>query len=60
MQEWSQRSALPNSSSSQLERKCRPRACLFDNKTVRFVYDYLTYRKQRTKISDAYSLLQEI
>ena len=26
----------------------------FDNKGVRFVYDYLTSRKQRTKISDTY------
>ena len=26
----------------------------FDNKAVRFVYDYLTSRKQRTKISDTY------
>ena len=32
----------------------------FDNKTVRIVYDYLTSRKQRTKISDAYSSWQEI
>ena len=32
----------------------------FDNKAVRFVYDYLTYRKQRTKISDTYSSWQEI
>ena len=27
----------------------------FDNKAARFVYDYLTSRKQRTKISDTYS-----
>ena len=32
----------------------------FDNKVVRFVYDYLTSRKQRTKISDTYSSWQEI
>ena len=32
----------------------------FDNKAVRFVYDYLTSRKQRTKISDTYSSWQEI
>ena len=32
----------------------------FDNNAVRFVYDYLTSRKQRTKISDTYSSWQEI
>ena len=32
----------------------------FDNKVVRFVYDYLTSRKQRTKLSDTYSSWQEI
>ena len=32
----------------------------FDNNAVRFVYDNLTSRKQRTKISDAYSSWQEI
>ena len=32
----------------------------FDNKALRFVYDYLRYRKQRTKISDTYSSWQEI
>ena len=32
----------------------------FDNKPVKFVYDYLTSRKQRTKISDTYSWWQEI
>ena len=32
----------------------------FDNKAVRFVYDYLTPRKQRAKISDTYSSCQEI
>ena len=32
----------------------------FDNKAVRFVYDYLTSLKQRTKISDTYSSWQEI
>ena len=32
----------------------------FDNNVLRFVYDYLTYRKQRTKISDTYSSWQEI
>ena len=32
----------------------------FDNKAVRFVYDYLTSRKQRTKISDTYRSWQEI
>ena len=32
----------------------------FENKTVRFVYDYLTSRKQRNKISDTYSSWQEI
>ena len=32
----------------------------FDNKAVRCVYDYLTSRKQRTKISDTYSPWQEI
>ena len=31
-----------------------------DNKPVKFVYDYLTSRKQRTKISDTYSWWQEI
>ena len=32
----------------------------FDSKAVRFTYDYLTSRKQRTKISDTYSSWQEI
>ena len=32
----------------------------FENNPVRFVYDYLTSRQQRTKISDTYSLWQEI
>ena len=32
----------------------------FDNKAVRFVYDYLTSRKQRTKISDTHNSWQEI
>ena len=32
----------------------------FDNKVVRFVYDYPTFRKQRTKISDTYCSWQEI
>ena len=32
----------------------------FDNKAVRFVYDYLTARRQRTKISCTYSSWQEI
>ena len=32
----------------------------FDNKTVRFVYDYVTAHKQRTRISDTYSSWQEI
>ena len=32
----------------------------FDNKAVKFVYDYLISRKQRTKISDTYSSWQEI
>ena len=32
----------------------------FDNNAVRFVYDYLISRKQRTKISDTYSSWQEI
>ena len=32
----------------------------FDNKVVRFVYDYLTSRKQRTKIFDTYISWQEI
>ena len=32
----------------------------FDNKTVRFVYDYLTSLKPRTKISDTYSSWQKI
>ena len=31
----------------------------FDDKAVRFAYDYLTSRKQRTKISDTYSSWQE-
>ena len=31
-----------------------------DNKPVKFVYDYLTSRKQRTKISDTYSWWQDI
>ena len=32
----------------------------FDKKAVRFVYDYLTSRKQRTKISDTHNSWQEI
>ena len=32
----------------------------FDNKVVRFTYDYLTFRKQRTEISNTYSSWQEI
>ena len=32
----------------------------FDNNVLRFAYDYLTSRKQRTKISDTYSSWQEI
>ena len=32
----------------------------FDNKAVRFVYDYLTSRKQRTKISGTYNPWHEI
>ena len=32
----------------------------FDNNAVRFVYDYLISRKQRTKISDTHSSWQEI
>ena len=32
----------------------------FDNKAVKFVYDYLISRKQRTKISDTHSSWQEI
>ena len=32
----------------------------FNNKAVMFVYDYLTSRKQKTKISDTYSSWQEI
>ena len=32
----------------------------FDNKAVRFVYDYLTSRKERTKISDTHTSRQEI
>ena len=32
----------------------------FDNKAARFVYDYLTSRKQRTKTSETYSSWQEI
>ena len=32
----------------------------FDNKAVRFVFYYLTSRKQRTKITDTYSSWQEI
>ena len=32
----------------------------FGNKAVRFLYDYLTSRKQRTKISDTYSSWQYI
>ena len=32
----------------------------FNNKAVRFVYDYLTSCKQRTKISDTYSSWQKI
>ena len=32
----------------------------FDNNAMRFVYDYLTLRKQRTKVSGTYSSWQEI
>ena len=32
----------------------------FDNNVMRFVYDYLTLRKQRTKVSGTYSSWQEI
>ena len=32
----------------------------FNNKAVRFVYDYLTSRKQITKISNTYRSWQEI
>ena len=32
----------------------------FDDKALRFVYDYLRHRKQRTKIADSYSSWQEI
>ena len=32
----------------------------FDNKAARLVYDYLTSRKQRTKIHDTYGSWQEI
>ena len=32
----------------------------FDNKAVKFVYDYVTSRKRRTKISDTNSSWQEI
>ena len=32
----------------------------FDNKAVRFVYDYLASRKQRSKISDTYNSGKEI
>ena len=32
----------------------------FDNRAVRFVYDYLTSCKQRTKISNTYRSWQEI
>ena len=32
----------------------------FDNKAVRFIYDYLTSRKQITQISDTYSSWQEV
>ena len=32
----------------------------FDNNVMRFVYDYLTLRKQRTKVCGTYSSWQEI
>ena len=32
----------------------------FDDKVIRFLYDYLTSCKQRTKISDTYSSWQEV
>ena len=32
----------------------------FDDKALRFIYDYLRHRKQRTKIADSYSSWQEI
>ena len=32
----------------------------FDNKALRFIYDYLRHRKERTRIGDSYSLWQEI
>ena len=35
-------------------------ACGFDDKALRFIYDYLRHRKQRTKIADSYSSWQEI
>ena len=31
-----------------------------DDKALRFIYDYLRHRNQRTKIADSYSWLQEI
>ena len=32
----------------------------FDDKALRFIYDYLRHRKQRTRIGHSYSSLQEI
>ena len=32
----------------------------FDNKVLRFIYDYLMHRKQSTRIGDLYSSWQEI
>ena len=32
----------------------------FDDKALRFIYDYLRHRKQRTRIGDSYSSWQEI
>ena len=35
-------------------------AYVLDDKALRFIYDYLRHRKQRTKIADSYSSWQEI
>ena len=35
-------------------------ACGFDDKALRFIYDYLRHRKQRTKTAGSYSSWQEI
>ena len=35
-------------------------AYVFENKDTRFIYYYLTSRKQRSKISDKYSSRQEL